>query len=107
MLTIKNVRYGNTEESCVVLVTDERGEVALDLSAVRPNHSEARQVFEAWYGAGGKIMAFVQPCTVAPADRVAFRLRNDPVLRGMVRFIANRFGLTSQQIIEEIRAAAN
>ncbi len=101
-ITILSARYGNEERTSAVVITQERGAVAIS-ELDRP---EAWAALLAWQQAGGTIQD-PDPVTVVTAGDIAVQqLQKSLALRGLVRFLAQRHDMTPLQVVTAIKDLA-
>ena len=103
MITITSANYANAENTAAVLMTQERGAVLVS----QKDRPQLWQDLHAWITGGGAVQAYIAPVKPTPAEDAASGIMATPAFRGLIKVLANRFGITPQQLIDAVKAQAN
>ena len=101
-MRILSARYGNQARTSAVMMTDERGAVAVS-EIDRP---ELWGELMKWVDGGGVIADPAPDIVLTQGDIAASQLQKLPALRGLVVLLAERFGMTQEQVIQAIKEKA-
>ena len=98
-MRIISAKYGNQDRTSAVIMTEERGAVAVS-EVDRPVIWSALME---WANAGGVIEDPSPEIVVTESDIAAAQIMKMPAMRGIVAFLADKFGTTPEQIILDIK----
>lgn len=102
MITVLGAKYANEDQTAAIVTTVERGAVAVS----ERDRPELWARLMEWVAAGNAIESYQAPPEQSAGDIALAQLQKSPALRGLVILLAERFGVTPQQVANAIKERA-